>query len=84
MSETKRVRFAVAIDAAGVWSGTGGTGCSDEQAAELALDDLGFESGAKPDPGRWVVFVEADVPKPVKPEPLTVEGEVAETGEVPG
>ena len=84
MSEKVRVRIAVAIAANGKWSAIGGSSASDEQAAEIALDDLGNESGVEEWALRNVVFVEADAPLPEPPEPLTVEGEVVAEGESAG
>lgn len=80
MGETVRVRIAVVVDDAGLWCGDGDSECSDEDAVTWAEDNHQGE----PFRTRHVVFVEADVPKPAKPEPLTVEGEVApEEAEAP-
>lgn len=76
MSDTVRVRIAVAVSASGKWSASGGSGAPDALSSEIAMNDLCDCEGAPPGEDRVAIFVEADAPLPVKPEPQTVEGEV--------
>jgi hypothetical protein len=79
LSGTVRVRVAVVLTPEGFYDAQGwmtpeGTS-SDEDLAEIALDVLGNYEEVALDHHR-VVFVEADIPLPSRPEAVTVEGEV--------
>jgi hypothetical protein len=78
MSETVRARVVIVVDSSGCWEGIGGSQCSDELATEIANSDLNENSSAPPGAMRRVVYMEADISLPVRPEPQTVEGEVSD------
>lgn len=72
MSETVRVRIAVAINSDGQYEAAGADGQDDGEREDYAQEWLLDRSGEN----SAVHFVEADVPIPVKPEPQTIEGVV--------